>query len=221
MADAREKLAFRLVGALDFFHALAFGDIFDRAFVIEDRAVCIADAARILADPNLAAIFAIDLVLEQFDIALRIDQSLEFVAPFRIDIHHLSDVSHIPHQFFRGVEAMNAGERRIDAEKFPLGSRLKHSFDRVLKHVAIFLLGLAQGFFGAFALGDVVHRSEHPPRLTGLVQNDVALAVNKVDVAIGPDRAVLEVVTRPARERVLDRLPYSLSIFRVQQLLKT
>src|SRR5437899_12918401 len=50
-----------------------------------------------------------------------------------------------------------------------------------------------------FALRNVLHGTEHAARLTGLVQNDIALAVDKPHFPAGPDDAIFHFVARPPR----------------------
>src|SRR5438128_7611014 len=70
VAHAREKFALRFARPFDFLDPPAFGNVFNRSFVINDRAGFIPDRAGVLAEPDLAAVFTVYFVLEQLDDAL-------------------------------------------------------------------------------------------------------------------------------------------------------
>ena len=135
---------------------LARGNFFDRAFIEENRAVRIAHGPRILREPDLAAVLAIDPIFKPFDDSLFLHLPLEFQPAVGVHIHLMSDVGDARHQLLWRCIAIHARQSGIDADVSPLGCRLEDALDGVFHDAAVLLLGLPQRLFGPPALSDIV-----------------------------------------------------------------
>jgi len=65
---------------------MAFGNVLDRALVIEQGAIRGTNSMGVLGNPDPATVVADDLGLEIADPAITLDQAFEVIAPPLIDI---------------------------------------------------------------------------------------------------------------------------------------
>src|SRR6185295_6912788 len=87
----------------------AFGDVFDRAFVIQQVALGIAYRAAILGDPDDRFFLAIDLRFERRDGVVLLHDADEFIAPAGIDVQFAGDIGDTGHQFRGRIVTIDAG----------------------------------------------------------------------------------------------------------------
>src|SRR5438128_2175076 len=105
------------------------------------------------------------LILKTLYEIVRFDQPLELSAPLRVDVNDLADIGHATGELLGRAVTVHACQRRIDTDVPSIRRSLENPLDRVFKYVPILLFRLTQRFLGAFAFGNIMHRTEHPPGL--------------------------------------------------------
>ena len=75
----------------------------------------------------------------------------------------------------------------------------------------------AQLFFGALALGDVLHCPEHSTRPPRFIPGHIGLTMDDAHLAVRPDHAEFQVVARPAPQRSRDCFEHHREIVGVDQ----
>ena len=111
------------------FVLFAFGDVFDGALVVEQRARCIAHGSCVLGNPDHASVFSIHLRLQSQHLARLVDPTLELGSAQRIHIQPGTDVRKGRLQLAGRIVAIHAGERRVGHEVTPFRGRLEDAFD--------------------------------------------------------------------------------------------
>src|SRR5437016_3642505 len=112
---------------------LAFADVLDCAFVVEDSPIGVSSCAAILGDPDFGAVFPIHFVFEADDDAVFVQGFLKFLPQGRVDVPLALNILAAVYQLLRRIKAERSGQRWIDRKKAPLGRVLKNTLDRILE----------------------------------------------------------------------------------------
>src|ERR1700730_12713255 len=100
VTDTRKEFTFGFVCPLYLLNALPLRYILNSALVIQDRPGRIPDGAGVFAEPNLAAILAIDLILKQLHKSVDLNQALKLIPAHGIHIYDPADIAHAFHELF-------------------------------------------------------------------------------------------------------------------------
>ncbi len=195
------------------------GDVLDRAFKAERRAVLRIDGTRVLRDPDDVAVSSVHLRLETCDRTARLDDPHELLATVRIHVELPADVVQRPDEIVGGLETVDVRQRRIGIQISSVHRRAEDSFDRIVKQSMIATLRLAQGLLGALALRDVLDESFHGHHPSVASRNAGAAFPHPANAAVCVQNPVFKIERAAIRERVQDRLAHPQSIVDEHDLL--